>query len=193
MKTEDIVWIDDDDWDTLEDVEYELSDEWDGFELGEAEIDGELDAVDDWLSIELRDCDRLELAVNDPWFVEVDDFDGLIVILEEDDKDGWDVDVFDTDGEPVIVLDFKEVPLLLGERVDDLDTIGVPVGFTVGVPVFETELEPDTDFVELELAIDVWEALLVVEIELDIDGEDVLELVEHVLIDSDIVCELDPV
>jgi len=35
--------------------------------------------------------------------------------------------------------------------------------------------------------------LLVVEVELDIDGEDVLELVEHALIDSDIVCELDPV
>jgi hypothetical protein len=53
----------------------------------------------------------------------------------------------------VTVRDLKGVPLLLGERVDDLDTIGVPVGFTVGVPVFETELEPDTDFVELELPV----------------------------------------
>jgi hypothetical protein len=53
----------------------------------------------------------------------------------------------------VIVLDFRGVALLLGEPVIDLDTIDVPLGFTVVVPVFETELEPDTDFVELELPV----------------------------------------
>jgi hypothetical protein len=53
----------------------------------------------------------------------------------------------------VLVLDLKEVPLLLGDTVGDLDTIGVPVDFTVVVPVFETELDPDTEFVELELPV----------------------------------------
>jgi len=93
----------------------------------------------------------------------------------------------------VIVLDLKEVPLLLGDTVDDLDTIGVPVGFTVVVPVFETELDPDTEFVELELTVELSEGLLVIEAHDDTEGDDVLELVGHAVIDSDIVCELEPV
>jgi len=82
---------------------------------------------------------------------------------------------------------------VLGETVVDLDTIDVPVGFTVVVPVFETELDPDTEFVELELIVELSEALLVIEAQDDTDGDDVEELVEHTVIDSDIVCELDPV
>jgi hypothetical protein len=93
----------------------------------------------------------------------------------------------------VIVFDFTGVALLLGEIVVDLDTIDVPVGFTVVVPVLETEVEPDTEFVELELTVELSERLLVIETEDETDGDDVGELVEHTVIDSDIVCELDPV
>ncbi len=93
----------------------------------------------------------------------------------------------------MIVLVLKEVPLLLGVRVDDLDIIGVAVGFTVVVPVFETELDPDTEFVELALTVELSEGLLVIEAHDDTDGDDVLELVGHAVIDSDIVCELEPV
>jgi hypothetical protein len=41
--------------------------------------------------------------------------------------------------------------VLLGEIVEDLDIRGVAVGFTVAVCVFDIELEPDTEFVELKL------------------------------------------
>jgi hypothetical protein len=40
------------------------------------------------VSIELCDDDSLDVVVNDPWFVEVDDLDGLFVVLGDADKDG---------------------------------------------------------------------------------------------------------
>ncbi len=93
----------------------------------------------------------------------------------------------------MIVFDFTGVALLLGEIVVDLDTIDVAVGFTVVVPVLETDVEPDTEFVELELTVKLSKGLLVIETEDEIDGDDVGEFVEHAVIDSEIVWELDPV
>jgi hypothetical protein len=43
--------------------------------------------VEELDSIELNVCDRLGVLLNDPWFVEVDDFEELTVVLGEADKD----------------------------------------------------------------------------------------------------------
>lgn len=61
----------------------------------------------------------------------------------------------DTEGEPVVVFDFIGLGLVLGETVPDLDIRGVRVTFGVRVPLLDIELELDTEFVELELAMDV--------------------------------------
>ena len=117
----------------------------------------------------------------------------LTVILGDTDNESWDEPVLDTDVEPETVFDFTGVAVLLGEIVDDLDTRGDRVGLTLRVPVLETDDEPDTEFVELRDTMEVWEAILVVDIEADTDGDDVVELVGQGFIVSDIVCELDPV
>ena len=67
------------------------------------------------------------------------------------------------------------------------------MALTLRVPVLEIELEPDTELVELRDTMEVREAILVVDIEEDTDGDDVVELVGQALIVSDIVCELDEV
>ena len=55
----------------------------------------------------------------------------------------------------MFVLDFKGVTVLIGETVTDFEIYDVIVGFTVIVAVFDIELELDTEFVELELSVEL--------------------------------------
>jgi hypothetical protein len=71
------------------------------------------------------------------------------------DKDACDVEVLETDIEAVFVLDFNGVAVLIGETVTDFEIYDVIVGLTVIVAVFDIELELDTEFVELELSVEL--------------------------------------
>jgi hypothetical protein len=51
----------------------------------------------------------------------------------------------------VVLLDFGGVTELLGEIVSDLDVIDVRVDFTVEVPVLVTDVELDTESVEVRV------------------------------------------
>jgi hypothetical protein len=75
-------------------------------------------------------------------------------------------------------LDFRGVAELVDEIVWDLDTIDEPVGFTVEVPVFDTEVDPETEFVEEMLIVELGDELLVDEAQLDKDAEAVDDCVE---------------
>lgn len=75
-------------------------------------------------------------------------------------------------------MDFRGVAELVDEIVWDLDTIDEPVGFTVEVPVFDTEVDPETEFVEEMLIVELGDELLVDEAQLDKDAEAVDDCVE---------------
>ena len=160
MGVGDTVWIGDPesrelpDWWDVWDTEFEGEPEADGFRELEAEEDtepdelGELEKLDELDSTGVNVWDRDGVVVNEPWPDGVGDTVELTVVLGEADNERWDVDVLETEGEPVIVFDFNEVPLLLGESVVDLDIIDVRVTLGVRVPVLDIELELDTEFVD---------------------------------------------
>ena len=61
----------------------------------------------------------------------------------------------DTDVDPVILLDLIEVADVLGDIVSDLDTTGVSVPLAVKVVVLDTDVDPDTEFVEERLPVEL--------------------------------------
>ena len=156
-------------------------------------MDAVLDTLEELVLIEVAEYDTVDVLVNVAWNVEVVDFEGLNVGRIDVDKEDCDVEVLETDIEPVFVLDFKGDAVWLGETVTDFDIKDVNVGFTVIVAVFDIELELDTEFVELELSVELWELLLLVEIDEDIDGDEAEEPVEDTDIVSLNVLEEDPV
>ena len=137
-------------WDTEPEDEPETDGfrELEGDEDTEASELGELEKLDELDSTGVNVWDRDGVVVNEPWPDGVGDTVGLTVVLGEADNDRWDVDVLDTEGEPVVVFDFIGVAVLLGETVPDLDIKGVRVTFDVRVPVLDIELELDTEFVD---------------------------------------------
>ena len=112
-----------------------------------------------------------------PKYVKVLNAEGLNVGRREADNEGCEVEVFDTDVDPVLVLDLKGVVDWLGEIV----------------PVLDEEIEPETEDVEVKLPVELWESVLVVEGQDDTDGDEVGELVGHGVIVSEFVCEAEPV
>lgn len=112
-------------------------------------MDVVLDTLEELLLIEVAEYDTVDVLVRVAWTVKVADVEGLNVGRMDADKDACDVEVLETDTEPVFVLDFKGVAVWLGESDADFDIRDVTVGFTVIVDVFDIELELDTEFVEL--------------------------------------------
>lgn len=89
-------------------------------------------------------------------------------------------------------MDFTGVAELLGEIVSDLVTIDEPVAFTVGVPVFDTDVDPETELVEDMLPVELGDELLVDEGQPDKDAEPVEDCVEQAVVDSDLLWDDDP-
>jgi len=136
-----------------------------------------LDPLEEVVCTDVNEYEPLEVIVRVPWFVKVANAEGLKVGRREAEKEGCEVVVFDTDVDPVLVLDLKGVADWLGESV----------------PVLDEDIEPETDCVEVKLPVELCERVLVVEGHDDTDGDEVGELVEHGDIVSDSVCEADPV
>jgi hypothetical protein len=119
------------------------------------------------------------VVVNEPWPDGVDVIVEHTVVLGEADKDGWDVEVLDTDVDPVIVLDFKGLAEVLGDTVWDLDTSVVKDPLGVSVPVLLVDVDLETELVEDELDVSVVEGLPVVETELETEAEAVEDGVDQ--------------
>lgn len=153
------------------------------FELdGLAEYDtnplGDPEILDEVVSKDVYDWNTEELGVIDHWLEYVVETVGVGVTRGDADSDIWEVDVLDTDVDPVILLDLRGVAELVDEIVWDLDTIDEPVAFTLGDPVLDTEVEEDTEFVEDMLPVELGDELLVDEAQLERDAEDVEDCVE---------------
>lgn len=168
-------------------TEFEAQDDGDISELGEFE---KLDVCD---SIELWDGSKDGVVVNDPWLDGVDDTVGLTDTLGEADKDIWDVEVFDTDVDPDTVLDLMGVADVLGQTVWDLDTTGVKEPLGVRVPVLDTVVDPDTEFVDDILPVELGDELLVEEAQLETEAEAVEDGVDQEDMLSELLWEDDPV
>lgn len=137
-------------WDTEFDGDADIEGSGEPDRNGDPDISelGEFEKLAVCVSMELWDWLSDSVVVEDPWPDGVDDTEGLTVTLGEADKDIWDVEVFDTDVEPDTDLDFRGDTETLDDTVWDLDTSGVMEPLGVRVPVFETELDPDTEFVD---------------------------------------------
>ena len=81
---------------------------------------------------------------------------------------------------------------MLGETASVLDITDDMEPLGVRVPVFETDVDPETEFVDDVLGVKLGDALLVEEAQLETDAEAVEDCVEQADIVSDLLCEDDP-
>jgi hypothetical protein len=119
------------------------------------------------------------VVVKDPWPEGVGVIVEHIVVLGVPERDDCDVEVFELDIDPVLVLDFNGLAEIRDDDVSDLDTIDVKEPLGVSVPVLLVEVDPDTEFVEDILDVSLVEGLLVVETEFETDADAVEDCVEH--------------
>jgi hypothetical protein len=89
-------------------------------------------------------------------------------------------------------LDLTGVAVVLGETVSVLDTTDDMEPLGVRVPVFETDVDPDTEFVDDMLPVELGDELLVEEAQFETEADPVEDCVEQDDIVSDLLCEDDP-
>lgn len=166
--------------------------EFDGLDECDANSLGKADTVAENVSRGVDDWEIDKVGVIDHWLEKLLEPLGLLVKREDVDKDIWEVEVLDTEVDPVILLDLIGVAELLDEIVWDLHTIDEPVAFTVRVPVFDTDVDTETEFVEDILPLELGDELLVDEGQLDRDADAVEDWVEQAVVDSDLLWEDDP-
>ena len=182
-------------WDTVsdEDPDMDGSSELEGQEDTEISELGEFEKLELGVSIELWDWLNDGVIVNDPRPEGVGVIVEHIVVLGDPDRDALEVEVFELDIDPVVVLDFNGLAEIRGDAVSDLDTIDVKEPLDVSVPVLLVEVDPDTEFVEDMLDVSLVEELLVTDTEFETDADAVEDCVEQDDIVSERLWEDDPV
>jgi len=160
-----------------EDTELLCAFEFDGLDEYVSRPVGDTDIVAKLVCIEVNDWDKDAVGVEDNWEEYVIETVGLDVACGDAVKDRSDVEDFDTEVDPVVLLDFGGVTELLGEIVSDLDVIDVRVDFTVEVPVLVTDVELDTESVEVRVGD--WDNIEVALVDSQTDKEEE-EVVEEV-------------